>query len=99
MDYKRFKYNFKFICKLLSIGIPLMQTFGLLALVWFTAYFGPSMAVVVTINDYGEAVPELIMWIIITPICLYGAYLNIQELLSNDTRMRRMYKYMKDEYL
>jgi len=30
---------------------------------------------------------------------LYGAYLNIQELLSNDTRMRRMYKYMKDEYL
>lgn len=79
--------------------MPMMQTFGVLALVWFTAYFGPYMAVIVNINEYGEAIPELIMWFIITPVCVYGAYLNLKDIFGLDLMIRRRYKYLKDEWL
>lgn len=77
----------------------MFETFGLLALTWFTAFFGPYMAVVVKINEYGEAIPELIMWFVITPVCIYGAYLNFVEIAKKDLRERHRYKYMRNEYL
>jgi len=49
------------------------SVFILLAL-WLTAWFGGKYAVIMTINDYGEAVPELIMYCIVIPVFVVGLW-------------------------
>jgi hypothetical protein len=70
------KQKFDLLCQEFSLLITFGLTFIVLALCWFTAFFNPSMSVLVTINTYGEAIPELVMWFVMTPICTYGLYLN-----------------------
>ena len=36
--------------------------------------FGGKYAVIMTINDYGEAVPELIMYCIVIPVFVVGLW-------------------------
>ncbi len=49
---------------------------------WFSAFFNGisdgNYITHVNINAVGEAYPELILWIIVTPIIVYGSYLNIK---------------------
>lgn len=49
------------------------SVFILLAL-WLTAWFGGKYAVIMTINDYGEAVPELIMYCVVIPVFVVGLW-------------------------
>ena len=49
------------------------SVFILLAL-WLTAWFGGKYGVIMTINDYGEAVPELIMYCIVIPVFVVGLW-------------------------
>jgi succinate dehydrogenase/fumarate reductase cytochrome b subunit len=80
MDYSLFKQRFDRWCQRLSLLITFGETFIALLSTWVIAYMNPSKSVLVTINNMNEAVPELIMWIIITPICIYGFYLNLKNL-------------------
>jgi len=75
-----FKQHFDTWCQRLSLLITFGETFIALLSTWIIAYMNPSKSVLVTINTWGEAVPELIMWIIILPICTYGLYLNLRYL-------------------
>jgi len=79
MNYK-FKEHFDKWCQQLSLLITFSETFGALLTTWIFAYLNPSKSILVTINAMGEAIPELIVWIIITPICIYGFYLNLKYL-------------------
>ena len=49
------------------------SVFILLAL-WLTAWVGGKYAVIMTINDYGEAVPELIMYCVVIPVFVVGLW-------------------------
>jgi succinate dehydrogenase/fumarate reductase cytochrome b subunit len=80
MDRSLFKQRFDRWCQRLSLLITFGETFIALLSTWVIAYMNPSKSVLVTINNMNEAVPELIMWIIITPICVYGLYLNLKYL-------------------
>ena len=70
------KQKFDLLCQEFSLLTTFGLTFIVLAQCWFTAYFHSSMSVLITINEYGEAIPELILWFVMTPICVYGLYLN-----------------------
>jgi len=76
---KYIKY-FNNFCQLLSLLTTFFQTFIALLFTWISAYVSPSKSILITIDRLGEAFPELIMWIIITPICIYGLYLNLKYL-------------------
>jgi hypothetical protein len=45
---------------------------------WFVAYFNGDY-VIVTINQYGEKFPELVLWIILVPIFAYGIYNGLKD--------------------
>ena len=53
------------------------SVFILLAL-WLTAWFGGKYAVIMTINNYGEAVPELIMYCVVIPVFIAGLIYNLR---------------------
>jgi hypothetical protein len=77
MNYKQL---FGAWCQRLSLLITFGETFIALFSTWIIAYLNPSKSVMVYIDNYHEAVPELILWIIILPICSYGFYLNLKYL-------------------
>ena len=54
---------------------------------WFLAFFN-GMRVTITINDYGEAYPELFMWTLLIPILTFGFYMSLTDLkqLMNDAK-------------
>jgi len=83
MDYKQ---SFKVWCQRLSLLITFGETFIALLSTWIIAYLNPSKSVVVYIDNMHEAIPELILWIIITPICIYGFYLNLKYLKNCNIR-------------
>ena len=83
MDYKQ---SFKVWCQRLSLLITFGETFLALFSTWVIAYLNPSKSVMVYIDKYNEAVPELILWIIIIPICSYGFYLNLKYLKNCNIR-------------
>lgn len=67
----------KYLIQLFSIA----YSFGMFlwgAIIWWVAYLFGNASVLITINEYGEMIPELFMWIIIFPIVVYGFYLNFK---------------------
>jgi hypothetical protein len=70
------KINFS--CQAFSLLITFAYAFVVLLSCWIEAYKNPSMSVVVYINRYNEAFPELILWIILVPICAWGFWLNVK---------------------
>jgi len=92
VSYNKLRYNFDLFCKLCSISFPFGETFFLLGPIWFSAFFGPNMSALVTINECNEAIPEMIMWIVLIPICVYGLYLNVGSILKDDAKR---YKFIK----
>lgn len=75
--------SFQLTCRYLSIVVPLFEFILVLGHVWLEAFLDPTMSTVVHINRYGEAIPELAMWIVLIPICIYGAYLNLKIIVEN----------------
>lgn len=64
------------IIKMYSI----LVTYGLtliLLYVWVLAYISDG-SIIIYINNYGEALPELVMWIILIPVITYGTYMNFR---------------------
>ena len=56
---------------------------------WFVAFFNGNH-VLMTINDYGEANPELVMWILILPVIFYGVFMSAKDMRQ---LMREAKKY------
>jgi hypothetical protein len=50
------------------------------SLLWWAAYYGGTASVVMTINTYGEMMPEFYMWFLLIPIMVYGFWLNLKEI-------------------
>lgn len=82
MNYKK---TFDECCQLLSLLLTFGELFVLL-LVWVEAYFSLDKATIVYIDRFGEAFPELILWIVILPICIYGFYLNFRVIMNQYQR-------------
>ena len=83
MNFKEFKSIFDILCMGFALVIPFLETFCVLMNTWLVAYMNPpTYSVVVYVNNYGEAFPELFMWLIFVPICIYGIYLNLQYLVK-----------------
>lgn len=70
-----------YTCQLASILLASLETLLVLQGTWFEAYFNGlstgTYRVIVYINNWGEAVPELYLWFIMTPVIIYGSLLNI----------------------
>jgi hypothetical protein len=83
---KYFEY-FKIACRLLSIGWAGAETIVLLQYAWWRAFFyglaTGKYTVLIDINSFGEANAEMVLWIIITPIIIYGSYLNIIPIIRD----------------
>jgi hypothetical protein len=95
MNYKLFKFHFNGICQLISLLIIFAETFVVLLHTWILAYMDPAKGIILYIDKYGEAIPELIMWIVLIPYCTYGTYLNLKMMLEHfRTSRRRLYKYL-----
>ena len=86
IDYKKLRSEFDGFCRIFSIVVPTVEFTLVLGHIWFEAFVDPSMSTIVYVNRFGEARIELAMWIVIIPICLYGMYLNL-----NDIRNRTLY--------
>ena len=86
IDYKKLRLGFDYFCRVFNIVIPTFEFILVLGHTWLEAFMDPSMSTIVYVNRFGEAKIELAMWIVIIPICLYGMYLNI-----NDIRNRTLY--------
>ena len=82
MNLKEFKYLFDMFCMLFSLLIPFFETFCVLMYTWMVAYLNTTYHVDVYINNYGEAFPELIMWLILFPLCVYGLALNLRYIVK-----------------
>lgn len=85
MDYNSFKYHFNGICQITSLLVIFGQLFVLLY-IWVMAYIVPEKVVLVYVDIYGEAFPELIMWIVMLPYLTYGFYLNYKMITKNFKR-------------
>lgn len=46
--------------------------------IWWVAYFSGVAAALVTINQFGEMIPEFYIWFVLIPIVVYGWYLNFK---------------------
>ena len=77
---------FKLICRALSIGWAGAETIILMQYVWWRAFFyglsTGNFTALIDINSFGEANTEMVFWIVITPIIIYGSYLNIIPILQ-----------------
>ena len=60
----------KSVIEVLAISLLLVLSI-LLATVWFTAA-ATGNSITVTINEFGERTPELILWAIVVPIISVG---------------------------
>ena len=81
MNFKEFKGLFDIFCMAFALFVPFFETFCVLLNTWTLAFMNPpTYSIMVYVNNYGEAYPELIMWIILFPICVYGIYLNFRYL-------------------
>jgi hypothetical protein len=82
---------FKLACRILSIGWTGAETLVLLQYVWWRAFFyglqTGSYTALIDINSFGEANSEMVFWIIITPLIIYGSYLNILPILRDFDRI------------
>jgi len=78
---------FKLACRALSIGWAGTETILLLQYVWWRAFFygldSGNFVAMIDINSYGEAHIEMVFWIFITPIIIYGSYLNIIPIIQD----------------
>lgn len=83
----KYKEYFKLACRALSIGWAGTESVLLLQYVWWRAFFygieTGNYVAMIDINRYGEAYPEMVFWIIITPIIIYGSYLNLIPILRD----------------
>ena len=79
MNYRK---SFDECCQLLSLFLTFGELFVLL-LIWVEAYFTLDKATIVYINRFGEAFPELVLWIVILPICVYGFFLNFKVIMKS----------------
>ena len=71
----------KYLIQIFSLGYSFgVFIYGVIA--WILAYLSSSSSVLITINEYGEMIPELFMWFIIFPIVVYGFYLNVRVIFS-----------------
>ena len=74
--------KFNSICQTLSIFWGASQTLIVMQAAWFSAFFhGLNTGIwtaTIDINLHGEAYLELLLWCIMTPVILYGSYLNIK---------------------
>lgn len=92
------KDTFDDFCRLFS----LFGTFGLGLITlrsWLLAYLCGvqdlcNYSVLITINEFNEAVPELILWMILLPIFVYGLYLN-SKILWNWHKIKLIEPYAK----
>ncbi len=51
---------------------------------WLSAYLSPSESVLIKVNDYGEALPELIFLILTAPFILYHVYYSWHMAISGE---------------
>lgn len=71
MSWKeRAKYIIQLFSLYWTLGISVQ-----LFLIWFCAWLCGG-SVMVYINKFGEACPELLLWFITIPVVIYGFYLN-----------------------
>jgi len=72
-------YKAKYVIKLFSLGY-MLGSFLFMSACWWMAYFGGTASILITINDYGEMIPELFMWIILYPVVIYGFISILKEM-------------------
>lgn len=73
----KFGNRFRYLCQIISL-VWMAGMVVWLAVIWFLAFINGGQ-VIVTINDYSEMYPELIMWITFVPFMFYGFWLNLKE--------------------
>jgi len=96
MNYKLLKYQFDSTCQMFSLMVLFGETFFVLFYTWLLAYFDPTKGIIVYIDRFGEAIPELFLWAFLIPYCTYGTYLNFKMMNSNfKVTERRIYKYIR----
>jgi hypothetical protein len=78
----------KTIANLFSYGFTL-----LVIIIWFTA-FSNNNKVLLDINSIGEAIPELIMWVVIIPLFVYGMWETMKEMYLLRIWMREKWGYL-----
>lgn len=92
----KFVEYFKLSCRILSICWASTETILLLQYVWWRAFFyglaTGKYTALIDINSHGEANIEMVFWIIITPIIIYGSYLNIIPIIRDFDRI-----YLKND--
>jgi hypothetical protein len=70
----------------------------ILAYTWFAAWFNGG-SIIINIDNYGEATPELFMWFMVTPFIVYGAYLNMRDFTKHVLDYREYIFKRKKEWL
>ena len=73
----KYKEYFKLSCRILSIGWAGTET------AFFHGINTGNFMAIVDINSFGEAYPEMVFWIILTPVVIYGSYLNIIPIFAD----------------
>jgi hypothetical protein len=72
-----FTNKFKKYCRLYNIFIPAAVSL-IPFLMWYETFMnGGTKIYKINVNGYGEAIPELILFVIILPLIVYGMYLNV----------------------
>lgn len=77
----------KTVAGLFSYGLAF-----LMIAVWFVA-FQNGNHVLLDINSIGEAIPELVMWVALIPLFIYGAFQTFKELFRMRRWMRKKWGY------
>jgi len=92
---------FKISCRALSICWAGAETIFLLQYVWWRAFFygiaTGKYTALIDINSFGEANAEMVFWIVITPIIVYGSYLNLIPILQDFDKIYLKTMKKKDE--
>lgn len=85
--YYQISQFIKTVAGLFSYGLTL-----LMIVIWFIA-FQNGNRVILDINSIGEAIPELILWIVFIPLFIYGAFLTFKDLYKMRRWMRKKWGY------
>jgi hypothetical protein len=75
-----FTNKFKKYCRLYNIFIP--SAVSLIPFwMWYESWMnGGTKLFMIDINMYGEAISELILFVVILPMIVYGMYLNVMSM-------------------